>query len=247
MPALLLALALAAPAASRLAVLPVAAGEGIPASTAAALTEALVGEVRRRSGAEVVTSRDIAAVLSLERQSMLGCTTDVCMAELGGALGCERMVTGDLARLGKSLLLHIKVVETATAKVVAQSDRRLRGATIDDVLDALPEMVGELFPQAGAPATGAAASTRPPGRCEVVRSGKLSEAPATVPKGLVLLRYRVGVDATAEVTISGQRQRVPAYFVVAAGSCTASYRSTVGERTEQFDTEANTSYTKLVK
>jgi hypothetical protein len=47
MPAPLLALVLAA--APKLAVLPVAAGEGIPASTAAALTEALTGEVRRRA------------------------------------------------------------------------------------------------------------------------------------------------------------------------------------------------------
>jgi hypothetical protein len=238
----LLALVLALTPATKLAVLPVAAGEGIPASTAAALTEALVSEVRRRAGVEVVTQRDIAAVISLERQAMLLCTTDACMAELGGALGCDRLVTGDLARLGKSILLHLKVVETSKAKVVAQADRRLRGGTIDDVLDALPEMVGELFP---APVAGA--SQRPQRHCEVVRSGRLSEAPSSVPEGLALLRYRVGVDATAEVTIGEKRQRVPAYFLVNTGSCTASYRSTVGEKTEQFDAEANRSYTKMVK
>ena len=125
----LLALALTA-APPKLAVLPVAPGEGIPATTAAAITEALSGEVRRRSGAEVVTQREISAVLTLERQkAMLGCTTDSCMAELGGALGCDRLVSGDLARLGESFLLHLRLVETARARVVAQSDRRLRGGT----------------------------------------------------------------------------------------------------------------------
>jgi hypothetical protein len=236
-------LALALTASPKLAVLPVAAGEGIPSSTAAAITEALAGEVRRRSGAKVVTARDIAAVLSLERQKVaLGCTSDACMAELGGALGCDRLVTGDLALLGKSFLLHLKVVDTARAVVVAQSDRRLRGASIDDVLDALPAMVEELFPSAGA-----AAHQGQQGGCAVVRSGKLSEAPADVPSGLALLRYRVGVDATAGVTIGGQRQRVPAYFVVDAGTCSAVYHSSTGDRSEQFDAEANRSYTKLAQ
>lgn len=175
----LLAVALAA--APKLAVLPVAAGEGIPASTAAALTEALTGEVRRRAGMEVVTQREIAAVLTLERQkAMLGCTSDACVAELGGALGCDRLVSGDLARLGESFLLHLRVVETARARVAAQSDRRLRGGTIDDVLDALPAMVAELFPGGGAapaprPAVAAAAAAAPP-----PRPGGVDE-PAEVP------------------------------------------------------------------
>jgi TolB-like protein len=144
----LLALALAA--SPKLAVMPIAAGEGVPASTAAALTEALAAEVRRRSGGEVITRREIETVLSLEAQKqMLGCQTDSCIAELGGALGVDRLVAGDLARLGESWLVHLKVVETGKVKVAAQSDRRIRGGTIDDVLDAIPPMVVELFPGAG--------------------------------------------------------------------------------------------------
>jgi hypothetical protein len=81
MVACLLAAALAA-APPKLAVLQVAAGEGVPQSTAAAITEAVVGEVRRQSHAEVITQREIASILSLENQkAMLGCQTDACMAE----------------------------------------------------------------------------------------------------------------------------------------------------------------------
>lgn len=151
MPAPLAPLAALLLAASpKLAVMPVVAGEGVPATTAAALTEALAAEVRRRSGAEVVTRRELDAVLSLEAQKqMLGCQTDACIAELGGALGVDRLVAGDLARLGESFLVHLKVVETGKVKVAAQSDRRIRGGTIDDVLDALPPMVAELFPGKG--------------------------------------------------------------------------------------------------
>jgi TolB-like protein len=156
-------LALLVTAASpKLAVMPITAGEGVPASTAAAVTEALAAEVRRRSGAEVITRKEIEAVLSLEAQKqMLGCQSDACIAELGGALGVAQLVAGDLARLGESWLFHLKVVETGKVKVAAQSDRRIRGGTIDDVLDALPPMTAELFPGTG-PAVAAPPVATPP-------------------------------------------------------------------------------------
>lgn len=173
MVACLLAAVLAA-APSKLAVLQVAAGEGVPPSTAAAITEAVVGEVRKQSRAEVITQREIASILSLENQkAMLGCQTDACMAELGGALGTDRLVAGDLAKLGESFLLHLRVVDVKKVRVVAQADRRLRGGTIDDVLDVLPAMVAEIFapgaPQAAvipppvAPPPGASAAVPPAG------------------------------------------------------------------------------------
>ena len=176
------ALALAAGPA-KLAVLPVVAGEGIPPGVAAALGETLSGEVRRRAGAEVITQREIAAVLSLERQKeMLGCTSDACMAELGGALGCDRLVTGDVARLGESWLIHLRLVETARARVAAQADRRLRGGTIDDVLDQLPAMVAELFPAGGPGARpGAPAVTPAPGTTVTVTSVPVPAARPLAP------------------------------------------------------------------
>jgi TolB-like protein len=168
MVACLLAVALAA-APPKLVVLPVAAGEGVPESTAAAITEAVVAEVRRQSKAEVITQREIVSILSLESQkAMLGCATDACMAELGGALGADRLVSGNLAKLGESFLLHLRVVDAKKVRVEAQADRRLRGATIDGVLDVLPAMVAELFPGAPAPAPQAVAPPPAPAPAAVL-------------------------------------------------------------------------------
>src|SRR5512135_2639506 len=164
---LLTAVLAAAP--PRLAVLQVVNGEGVPSSTAAAITEAVVAEVRKQSKAEVITQREIASILSLEKQkAMLGCETDACMAELGGALGADRLVAGDLAKLGESFLLHLRVVDTKKVRVAAQADRRLRGGTIDDVLDVLPAMVGELFQPAPAAAPPPPAQTPPGGAAVAV-------------------------------------------------------------------------------
>jgi TolB-like protein len=142
---LALALALAAPA--KIAVMPIAPGEGVEEKTAAALTEAAVAELRRRPDVQLVTPKEISALLSLEQQKVaLGCQDESCIAEIGGALGVDRMVTGDMARLGQSWLVHLKVLDVAKARVVTQADRRIKGGTIDDVLDALPSLAEELFP-----------------------------------------------------------------------------------------------------
>jgi hypothetical protein len=183
----LLALALAAPA--KLAVLPVAAGEGVTDKTAAALTEALAAEIRKRSGAEIITKREIDTVLSLERQkAMMGCATDSCMAELGGALGVSTLVNGDVAKVGESLMVHFRLVDVTKVRVVAQADRRLRKGTLDDILDQIPAMVGELFP-------GAAAAPPPPPAASGGDAGK----PAAGQGG-----------ASGQVAQAGQQQGQPA-------------------------------------
>ncbi|HET6436625.1 MAG TPA: hypothetical protein VFG59_01085 [Anaeromyxobacter sp.] len=170
----LLALSLAA--SPRIAVLPIVAGEGVSEKTAAALTEALAAEVRKRAGGEVITQREINTVLSLERQkAMMGCASDACMAELGGALGVEQLVNGDIARVGESLLVHYRLIEVGKVRVVAQADRRLRKGTLDDLLDLLPAMTGELF---------AATPPPPPERraqAESEEGGRIGTAPGPTP------------------------------------------------------------------
>ena len=162
----LLALAAALAASPKVAVMPVASGEGVPGRTAEAVTEAVTAQVRRYAGVDVITQKEIKAVLSLEQQKqLLGCQTDSCMAEIGGALGVDRMITGDLAKIGESWLFHLKLVDAVKVRVVAQSDRRLRRGSIDDVLDVLPAMVVELFP-------GGSASQRP---------GSQASGPAPAP------------------------------------------------------------------
>jgi len=134
----------------KVAVMSLEPGEGVPEKTAAAITEAVVAEVRRQPQLQVVTPAEISTLLGFERQKqLLGCHEDSsCMAEIGSALGVDRLLMGSLAKLGQSWLVHLKLIDAAKGSAVAQSDRRLKDKSIDDVLDALPPMVVELFGQA---------------------------------------------------------------------------------------------------
>jgi TolB-like protein len=134
----------------KVAVMTLEAGEGVPEKTAAAITEAVVAEIRRNPTVSVVTPSEISTVLGFERQKMLmGCREDTsCMTEIGSALGVDRLLMGSLAKLGQSWLVHLKLIDSSKGSAAGQSDRRLKDKSIDDVLDVLPEMVVELFGKA---------------------------------------------------------------------------------------------------
>ena len=84
--------------------------------------EVLAARLRER-GLKVVTSRDIGAVLGMERQrQLLGCAETSCVAELAGALGVDGLVSGDLAQVDAAWLLTVKVLSAKNGETLAQFD-----------------------------------------------------------------------------------------------------------------------------
>lgn len=152
LPLLLLTLAAAPQGSQRIPVLPLEHGDGISESTASALTDALAAELRTRPGTDIVTAKELAAVLGLARQrELLGCDAPSCHAEVGGALDADLMIIGSIAKLGSSWLLNVQLLDGRSAKNLSQSKRRVKGG-VDELLDVLPEMARELFPGGNSPA-----------------------------------------------------------------------------------------------
>ena len=70
----------------------------------------------------MITARDIATALGLERQrALLGCAEDAsaCMSELGAALGCDAIITANLARLDDSYEGSLRVLSARDGKTIA--------------------------------------------------------------------------------------------------------------------------------
>src|SRR5438309_10896318 len=58
-------------------------------------------ELAHASSLEVISPRDVVALLGVERErQLLGCSESSCMAELGGMLAARYVVTGSLAKTG---------------------------------------------------------------------------------------------------------------------------------------------------
>lgn len=125
--------------------------------------EHLATELSAR-GLRVVTPREIASMLGMERQKqLLGCADDStsCMAELANALGTDGILLGDLAKLGSKYQLNIKVMSSKDAQLLA---------TYRTAIDSEEELVPEL--------TIAAQKLVP----EVMKKLRKDSSPAAVPQ-----------------------------------------------------------------
>jgi hypothetical protein len=113
-------------------------------------TEALAGELRRRPGVSVLTDSDVAALLGAEKRRAMvsGCTDAGCLAELGGALGADRVIHGSVGRVGASLVVNLSSLNPKRSRSAASVSERLRGGDDEAFLDALPAMVDRLLAEA---------------------------------------------------------------------------------------------------
>jgi hypothetical protein len=139
--------------AMKIALLPLAALGGVGKETAQLLGDALAGELRRRPGISVLTQSDVAALLGVEKtRQMLGCTESGCVAEIGGALGADRVVHGSVGRIGESLVVNLSALDPKRATAAASVSARLRGGGEEAFLDVLPSVADELLADGAAPA-----------------------------------------------------------------------------------------------
>lgn len=125
----------------KVAVVRIAALAGVEDKVVDLFTDALAGELRKRPGLQVISDSDVAAMLGVERKKqMLGCTDAGCLAEIGGALGVDRIVHGSVGRVGGSLVVNLTSVDARKGTPVASVSERLKSASDEAFLDALPGM-----------------------------------------------------------------------------------------------------------
>jgi hypothetical protein len=128
----------------KLAVLELSPGAGIEASVTGPFTDAITAEVQARGVFDVISSRDIQALLGVERQrQLLGCGEDSksCMAELSGALGARFVLTGSLAKLGDAYQLTLSTLDSQKAQPIGRATRIAKD--LAGLRAALPSAVAE--------------------------------------------------------------------------------------------------------
>lgn len=89
-----------------------------------------LAQTLRGHGFRVVTSSEIAALLSNERQKeLLGCgdSASSCMAELGAALGCDATLLVSMARLEDEYQAQLKVLRSTDGTVLAETRAEAKG------------------------------------------------------------------------------------------------------------------------
>jgi hypothetical protein len=120
---------------------------GVDPALAQAASLLLPTEIRGRlPGVQVISSAEIRSMLGLEKSKQaLGCEDDSCMAEIGGALGVDELISGKIGKVGRTIVIELRRNDVRASKTLTSSVRTVRGEE-DAVLTGLQEMAGELYP-----------------------------------------------------------------------------------------------------
>jgi hypothetical protein len=89
------------------------------------------------NGVKMVTGKEIAAVIGMERQKeLLGCSdSSQCIAEIAAALGTDAVLMGDLALFGTRYVATLKALRSDNGQTVAI--QTVEASSENDLLDAL--------------------------------------------------------------------------------------------------------------
>lgn len=136
-------------------------GAGAPAAAVESASLLVPTEIRRaRPDAQVTSSEDVRALLTLQKnRAVLGaCGPDAgCLGDVGGALGADEVVGGRLGLLGGTWVLELRRVDVRGSRNLASATRAVRSA--EALVDAVRSAAAELYgaspaAPAGAPAAG---------------------------------------------------------------------------------------------
>jgi len=134
---------------------------GASASLAGAATGAVSSELDRLQVFKVVTSEAIRGMLALERQKqVLGCSADsaACLAEIGGALGVDYLVSGRVIALGGAkgapTTFTLEITLSSVKRATREGSALEAGATEAALIALVPRAVGKLTARLLASRTG---------------------------------------------------------------------------------------------
>jgi TolB-like protein len=81
----------------------------------------MLGRLDAIDGLRTVGREDIEASLGADKQrAALGCDAVACMAEIGGALGVDLILHGQVGRVGSKYSVNVSVVRANDSRVIAR-------------------------------------------------------------------------------------------------------------------------------
>ncbi|MEQ9500961.1 MAG: PEGA domain-containing protein [Deltaproteobacteria bacterium] len=111
---------------------------GVDAKVTANLTQLLSAAIKRVEGATVISRDDLVALLSLDKlNQMVGedCDTS-CVAELGGALGVDKLISGSVGTLGETYFISLRLIDPNEVKTDNRITESFKG-TEDQLIRAI--------------------------------------------------------------------------------------------------------------
>ncbi len=114
---------------------------GLSAEVSRNLTQVLAAEIKEIEGAGVVSRDDIAAMFELEAQKIaMDCANEACLAEIGGALGVEKLIVGHVGMLSERYVVSLRLIDVQSSVVESRVSETFKG--VEDQLMAAVRAAG---------------------------------------------------------------------------------------------------------
>jgi hypothetical protein len=143
------------------------------------LTDTMAAEINSTGKCDVLTQADVAQMLDFEAAKALTCADESasCIAEIGNAMGVERVINGSVGLLGSSYKVQVKLHNVAEGRVEARYDELVKGDA--ELLDKAARAAGRsLFNTAEETDT---TSVQEPTNGAVIPQSKSEPEPAQTP------------------------------------------------------------------
>ncbi|MCK5691042.1 hypothetical protein KAI87_17295, partial [Myxococcota bacterium] len=151
----------------KMAVLPAQFDESAKGLVPKLFDDYLMSAVQNHGNFEVIGQDDINTLLGFDEQKdLMGCDDTSCIADIGGALGVDRIVAFKIARLGEDWVVTSKLINIREAKVESRSSDFVSG-NVKSLLKAVPSLVAKLLgdlgrgTSSGSPSSSSAAVVAP--------------------------------------------------------------------------------------
>ncbi len=118
---------------------------GVDSRVVNLLYEVILSEFQKYSNVSIISKSDITSMIQHEAQKeILGCNEDSCMAEIGGALGVDKIVLGNVGQIGTSFIITLKLADVKNATV---ENRISKTITMDEnkLVPLVKILANELF------------------------------------------------------------------------------------------------------
>jgi len=119
------------------------AKEGAPTSAVVPLSESLRKELFNTKKFKVLDRKNMDVILKEQGLHLMGCTSSECAVEAGRLLGVDKIVTGNIAKLGNIFYVSVTITNAETGEVESIADDQCRG-DIEKLFGVIRKIAGKI-------------------------------------------------------------------------------------------------------
>lgn len=144
----------------KIAVMDIKAKQGVNPQVTSSLTDLICTQIANIGTHEVIGRDDMQAILEhIADKQLLECDDTKCLAQVGGALGVQQLLSGNIGMVGTTYLVNMKLIDIDNAKVLKRISREYAGneaGLIQEVKNCVAELYDLKVSSAPAPPAPAA-------------------------------------------------------------------------------------------